>query len=677
MNESQFEAALRLQRAGDLGGASEILRAIAAGDPGYSHALYLLGFIAMQRGDLAEAERHIGDALRLKPDFPDARFSHGRVLLMLGRLNEALGAFDALTHMRPNLPSAWLFRGIVLVALQRHEEALAVLDRAIALDPNLPEAWSNRGSAETGLGRFEEALASFTRSLALRPNHPGALMRHGNALAALNRFALAVPDYERALAIDPDIPFARGDLVFAKLNCCDWRGLQKEKDLIAAGIAAGKRVVQPGVNLALATSPEMQLQAAQIWAADVAAGIAPLPSPPVYRHEKIRVAYLSADFRERVVAHAAAGIFENHNRSRFETIAVAFGGDDGSALRNRLKRSFDRFIDVTRESDRAIADLLRGMEVDIAVDMMGYTTHCRPAILVLRPAPIQVGWLGYPGTTGAAHMDYIIADPIVIPEEHKHSYSEKPVWMPNSYLPYDSERRATQRNWTRAEEGLPERGFVFASFNNVFKFGPETFDIWMRLLLAVEGSVLWLPNHGAAVPNFKKEAEARGVSADRLVFASYVERPNDHLARLSLADLFLDTLPYGAHTSAADALRAGVPVVTCLGAAFPGRVAASLLTALGLPELIAPSASEYESLALRLARDSGALGASRNSLAAMRESAALFDSAAYAQHLEQAFQTMVRRQLEGLPPACFAVQHMARNAKAADPSPPAGPGSAA
>jgi predicted O-linked N-acetylglucosamine transferase (SPINDLY family) len=355
-----------------------------------------------------------------------------------------------------------------------------------------------------------------------------------------------------------------------------------------------------------------------------------------------------------------AGIFERHDRTRFETYAVSCGPDDKGALRARLMRAFDRFIDVREQSGEQIAKALHALEIDIAVDLMGYTEASRPEILAFRAAPVQVNYLGYPGTLGADTIDYVLADRVVIPEGESAHFTEKVVALPGCYLPADVTRAVAERKPSRKGAGLPEQGFVFCCFNHNYKFNPAMFDIWMRLLIQVEGSILWLsPANDAAVQNLRREAQMRGVSPERLVFASYVARDEDHLARLSIADLFLDTLPYNAHATASDALWAGVPGLTTPGAGFPSRVAASLLQAIGLPEMIASSLGDYEDLALRLARDPARLSAIRAKLARNRETYPLFDTAHVTRNLESAYQTMWERLQLGLPPASFTVESAA------------------
>jgi predicted O-linked N-acetylglucosamine transferase (SPINDLY family) len=383
--------------------------------------------------------------------------------------------------------------------------------------------------------------------------------------------------------------------------------------------------------------------------------------PPLWRgeryaHERIRVAYLTADFRPHPVAFLIAGVFEQHDKSRFETIGVSFGAWGESEIRTRIRGAFEHFHDVRNASDGEVAALLRKMEVDVAVDLMGFTEGCRPAILKQRPAPLQVNFLGFPGTMGAEHMDYILADRVLIPAEEQRFYAEKVVYLPDTYQANDSKRRVAEHTPTRAEAGLPDAGFVFCCFNNNYKITPETFDIWMRLLVGVEGSVLWLlEDNSVAASNLRAQAQGRGVDPGRLIFASRTT-PAEHLARQRLADLFLDTSPYTAHTTCSDALWVGLPVVTFTGPTFAARVASSLLEAAGMSELVAASPQEYERLALHLARDRDTLSQAKEKLARNRDSCALFDTARFTRHLEAAFVRMVERRRAGLPPESFAVE---------------------
>ena len=622
MSEALFLSAVRLHQAGDLVGAARLYGAVLRADPRHAQALYLLGFIHSQRGQYDEAERLIGQSLQLNPQSPDA----------------------------------WYNRGCALQPLQRHGDAVSCFDRAVALKPDYDEAWTNRGVALQALRRHSEAIESFSRALALKPQDREALSNRGTAYFETRRFDQAAADYDALFKLAPDFPFAAGNAALGRAYCCDWRFVKKDRDRIHAGLQAGHAVVSPHASTLIVADPFDQLSAAQVWVAQrCPASPAPLWKGERYNHERIRVAYLSSDYYSHATAYLAAGLFEAHDGARFETVAISFGPDDTSDMRARLVKAFDRFIDVRDKSDSAAASLIRDMEIDIAVDLKGFTQDARPGIFAFRPVPVQVNYLGHPGTMGAPYIDYLIADRLIVPKGHERHYSEKIVHLPDSYQCNDRKRRIGERTPARGEEGLPDTGFVFCSFNGSFKITPEMFDIWMRLLKAVEGSVLWLlDDNPAAVRNLKREAEARGVSAQRLVFAP--RRPlEEHLARHRLADLFLDTLPCNAHTTASDALWAGLPLLTCTGETFAGRVAASLLAAVGLPELIAESPASYEALATKLARDPRALSALKMNLAAQRDVAPLFDTERFTRHLESAYLTMWERARSGLPVEGFAV----------------------
>ena len=539
---------------------------------------------------------------------------------------------------------------------RRFDEAQYFVGEAIRLNPNSADAYVLRGYALQQLGRHEEALGCLDGALALKPAFAEALLNRASSLFRLRRYQEAAEDYGRLLALDPDFPFARGNRLFCRLHCCDWRGLDRERAEIVAGLESGKRVIAPFDAKTLALSPDDELRCARIWVADQCPPAAPLWRGETYSHGRIRLAYVSADFHAHAASTLTAGLFEHHDRRRFETVAVSFGPDDGSAMRARLRGAFERFIDARGESGAQIAHRLREMEIDIAVDMMGFTQGCRPEIFAARPAPVQVNYLGFPGTMGADYMDYVIADRILVPDDRHACYAEKVVTLPDSFMPGDAAREIGARSFSRTEQGLPETGFVFCCFNAGYKITPLIFDLWMGLLAKIEGSVLWLGQaNETGKGNLKREAEARGMASDRLVFASFCDSAADHLARLSLADLFLDTLPYNAHATASDALWAGLPVLTCMGENFAGRVAGSLLHAIGLPELIAHSLEDYEALALKLARDASVLSVIRAKLQQNRGTAALFDTARYARNLEAAFTAMHERTRRGFGPESFAV----------------------
>ena len=689
MNDRIFAGALAAQRAGNLAEAARLCREILKTDPRAFNALYLLGFILSQAGQIDEAERLIGEAIRvnprsadahynrgcllqrlrrpqealvcferavaLKPDYADALLNRGHALLILRRYAEALADFDRVLSMTPDLVPALLGRGSALSELRHDADALATFDRVLAREPENPLAAVGRGNVLFRLRRYESAAAEFDRALARWPDLPEALINRAAALFELKRVDEAVRDYGKALALAPDLPYAHGNFIYYKLHACDWRGLHEDRDALAAELRQNKAVVLPFVNLSLSSSPEEQLRCARLWTSANHPPTQMLWRGENYRHERMRVVYLSADFHAHATAHLMAGVFENHDRIRFETVAVSYGPDDESEMRARLKSSFDRFIDVRTKSDFEIAAQLRELEADAIIDLKGLTKDSRSGILSFRPAPIQAHYLGYPGTMGAPYVDYIIADKIVIPEEHRRFYSEQVVYMPDTYQANAPAHMMMMPPKTRRDYGLPESGFIFCCFNNNFKILPEIFGIWMRLLARVDGSVLWLmADNPIAARNLVCAAKEHGVAADRLVFASRAGLA-EHLARHALADLFLDTLPYGAHTTASDALRAGLPVVTCMGDAFAGRVAASLLQAIGAPELICGSLEDYEALALKLAHDPAALYAIKEKLARNRDTHPLFDTQRFTRNLEAALTIMLDIHRRGEPPTSFAV----------------------
>jgi len=624
--------------------------------PDHAEAWHARGTVLLDLDRLDEALSSYDRALEIRPGSVEVLYARGTVLRRLGRHEVALESYDLALAIKPDYSDAWSNRGNALRKLNRREEALASYDRALAIRPDHFEALSNRGTVLLDLGRCEEAVASYGPALAAKPDHAEVLNNRGSALLALGRYEEAATDFERLLAVRPEFEYARGDLLYARLYCCDWRDHGPEVGRIADRVVAGEPVVTPFVQLSMPASPEDQHHCATRYNSRRFPVSAPaIWRGEVYRHDRIRIAYLSADFHNHATAHLMTELFETHDRERFETTALSFGPDTADAYRKRLAGAFDRFIDGREKSDRDAALLLRQHEIDIAVDLKGYTQHCRLGIFAFRPAPIQVNYLGYPGTLGAEYMDYILADRIVIPEDQRSFYTEKVVYLPDSYQPNDTKRRIGGQTPTRGEVGLPETGFVFCSFNANFKIAPPVFDVWMRLLHRVEGSVLWLfEGSAAAARNLRQSAWSRGIAPDRLIFAPLVAL-EDHLARHRLAGLFLDTLPCNAHTTASDALWAGLPVLTCLGTTFAGRVAASLLQAVGLPELITENLQHYEALALELALGPHSLAVIRAKLDQNRGVFPLFDAARYRRHIECAYQMMWVRHQRGEPPGSFAV----------------------
>ena len=551
----------------------------------------------------------------------------------------------------PNDASTWRKLGDALAGLRRHKHAIACYDRALALEPDAPSIWSKRAAAMRAIGRKAD-LPDFARD----PQDAKAWAARAGYFLDSKSFAEAAEASDRAIALDPENFVAARMGIRSRLFACEWQGREDDKRQITEGVRAGRRIITPLFHRAISDSEAEHLVLARLWASRSLRSDEAYWRGERYRHDKIHIAYISTDFRDHVVSDAIAGCFEHHDKGRFETMAVSLGPDDGSEMRRRIEATVDRFTDVQSMNDAQVAAMLREFEIDIAIDLNGNSGEKRTGILARRPAPVQVNYLGYPGTMGGSFIDYIVADSMVIPEEHQLHYSEKVVYLPHAYLPNDRKRPIAERTPSRTEAGLPETGFVFACHSDAYKITPEMFDVWMRLLGAVEGSVLWLRYlNTSAMGNLWREAQARGVAPERLVYAPRVPRTEDHLARLRLADLFLDTLPYNAHATACDALWAGLPLVTCPGNTFAGRVAASLLYAIGLPELVTASLAEYEELARTLAQDPKRLAAIKAKLMRNRHTESLFDTARFTRDLEAAYTTMWEKQQAGLPPTRFAV----------------------
>ncbi len=647
---------------GKLGRADEALACFTQAiviKPDYIEALVNRGGMLMNLKRFEEALSDLETVTAIVPNFAEAWNNRGAALMQLRRYDEARSSYDKAIALKPAYAEAWKNRGIVKLAQNLYQQAAADFDKALGLDPRSAENWENRGNALSPINP-SEAVESYSRALNIRRDHVPTLFRRGNTFIVLRRFDDAAADYRRVVEIDPDYPYAHGNLAFCRLSCCDWQELERDKSLLQAKVREAKPLLPPFVGIALIPSPEDMLFAARTWAErECPMSATPLWRGERYRHDRIRLAYLSANFNEHAVARLMAGVFEHHDKDCFETVGISFGRSEDE-LGKRVTRAFDRFIDIRDKGDFETAKLLRDMEVDIAVDLMGFTEMCRPGILASRPSPVQVNYLGFPGTMGSRHLDYIIADRVVIEAGEEKCYEEKVVLLPDCYLPNDAERPIAARIPSRREAGLPEAGFVFCSFNQTYKFAPGMFDSWMRLLRRIDDSVLWLSQcNPRAVENLRKEAEIRGVAGERLIFAPFAQAAEDHLARLTLADLFLDTSPYNAHTSACDALWAGVPVLTCRGTSFAGRVAASVLSAIGMPELISASFEAYENIAARLASDASLLKAVKEKVARNRSDHPLFATGQFTRNLESAYMLMHRRFLNGQEPESFAVSRQA------------------
>ncbi len=619
--------------------------------PSYADALYNKGNSLAALGHYKDSLAAYDGALKLRPDFAQGLAGRGNVLCQLQRHEEAKASLDRAISLNPNLAEAWLGSGNVHFEFGRFGEAMGAYDHALALNPDLADAWVGRGNVYQGLIKSPEALAAYDKALALKPDLPEAWSGRGNVCFSLKHYDEALAAFGKAFALKPDMERLEGARLNAKMFVCVWENFSAEREHLINSVRSGKEAVALFPFLSISDSPADQLACARLQVQKH------YPSRPAlvssnrrYDHKRIRLGYLSADFRDHPGGQTLVNLYELHDRSRFEVIGLSIGPDDEGALRKRLVKTFDQFHDLRAQTDENAAHFVRSLEVDILVKVAPHTEYSRLGIVARRPAPVQVNFTTW--TSGADYIDYIIADPQTAPFEDQRYFSERIVHIPG--FANDPTQEISAASLSRADQGLPDDAFVFCGFNAYYKLNPQMFDIWMRLLRRVEGSVLWLsPGHPKAIANLKNEATARGVDPSRLVFSTKLPSLSDHLARHRLADLFLDTFPYGAQTTGRDALWAGLPILTCRGATCSGRVGAAQLYGVGLPELITDSFDEYETAAIRLAQNSAELKSLRARLAANRLSSTLFDMKAMCRRFDSAYVEMWERQRRGEPPQSF------------------------
>jgi len=589
------------------------------------------------------------------PQNVDAWFTRGNVLLALKRFEDAYKSYTRALEIRPKHVDSLINRGHVLHSLHRFAESLGDYEQALLLAPDSVLALNNRGNVLLATGRSEDALALYDTALKLSPERPDTLYNRGAALRELRRYGESAQSFVQLLKIDPEHAYALGNLFHLRMDSCDWSDYESLTGRLHTALQANPKVINPLSLLLLDESPAIPLACARAYVEEKHPGHASTGLWVERSSEKIRVAYISADFREHPVSYLLTGTLEKHDRADFEILGISLRAAEDTELGRRVRAAFDQFIEVGDRSDYEVARLLREIGVDIAVDLTGLTQGMRLGIFSHRAAPVQVNYLGYAGTLGASYIDYLLADSVVIARGEEPWYAEKVIRLPHCYLPND-DRRPIEAAPSREEAGLPAQGLVFCAFTNAYKINPPVFDIWMRLLREVPHSVLWLRAVDQTTrSNLQREAQSRGVDGQRLIFAPHVASMAAHLGRHRLADVYLDTLPYNAHSTTCDALWAGVPVVTCMGGSFASRAAASALRAVGLPELIGSNLDEYSQLALQLACEPRKLQDIRGRLAANLTAAPLFDTTRYTRGLESAYRVMYHRAKQGMAPEAFDV----------------------
>ena len=595
-----------------------------------------------------KALNHLGIAEKSEKNSCQLWFMRALAYLQLNDNANSRLCFDKAININPEFDEAYLNRGNLYSELRKFDKALDDFQKAIDLNPNRSEAYFNRGNVYHTLRKYDEAIINFTTAITLKPDYSAAYLNLGSALIGLKQWESVLICYLKALELDPEGPYLLGLCLHYKTTLCQFADFDEGLDLCTSMLTEKRKVILPFPALAIYDDPEIHLNVASTYSQQFKKGI---PKSFIqHKNNVIRIGYYSADFREHAVSYLIAEVFELHDRSKFEIYAFSFGQHEGDFMRERLKNTFDQFYEINQMSDDEIVDLSRELKIDIAVDLTGYTGDCRTGIFARGCAPVQVNFLGYPGTMGTDFHHYIIADQIVIPKYEQVFYSEKVIYLPNSYQPNFSNKLISDKVYTRQEFGLSENSFIYCCFNNNYKILPATLDSWAKILKSVDESVLWLleDNRNASV-NLKNELSSRGINPNRIYFAQRMP-VRDHLARHHLADLFLDSHPYNAHTTASDALWMGLPVLTYPGRSFASRVASSLLNALDIPELIKNSKEEYEQMAIELGKNKNELLKIKNKIEVNKFSKPLFNPKLFTNDLETAFEKIHLRHLDGLEP---------------------------
>jgi predicted O-linked N-acetylglucosamine transferase (SPINDLY family) len=651
---SLLDKALEALRAANPDAAEVFLKQALKIQPKNPHVLRLFGVLLSQRENYLEAKKYFMLSIKSLPKNGLAHSNLGNVQQKLNKFEESIKSYDIAIRLIPDDYEVWSNKGNALFALKQYEDAIAHHNKSISLNPNYAQGWSNKGNALFALKQYEDAIAHHNKSISLNPNYAQAWWNKGNVLLELRLYEDAIMHYEQAIKINPNSRWALGRLAHAKMIIADWNGLERIVEWLGDKHNAGNQASDPFRIMSLLDSPELH----QIYAQNYISRPSQNKGPQEQfsrkaQKDKIKIGYFSADFRNHPVAYLLAEMLELHNREEFEIYAFAIGPSSLDPIRKRIKSGVDYFLDIENKTSKEIALLSRELKIDIAVDLGGHTMNDNTEIFTrFRAAPIQVNFLGYPGTMGSDYYEYIIADSIVIPQNNQQYFNEKIIYLPNSFLVDDSKRVPSDIAFKRGEFGLPEEKFIFCCFNNSYKFNREFVTSLARIMKEVDESIFWVSeNNELFRVNFLDELQKQGICADRIFFAKRIDSMGEHLSRLALADLFLDTNPYGAHTTAIDALKSGLPVLTIMGEAFPSRVAASLLNTLKLPELITYSREEFEALAIKLAVDTGALEKIKAKLRNQYLTSPLFDTSRYTKNLETAYHKIYMAYSSGLKPS--------------------------
>jgi protein O-GlcNAc transferase len=640
-----------LKELNQLDKAIECYKNAVAIKPDLADGYFNIGLMLQDQKKFDSAVKNYEMAISINPNYADAHLNLGNVLQDLGQLDESVESYQKTLVIKKDSIEAHFELGLTFMQLGKFDAAIESYKKALSINPDYDMGHNSLGNALHKIGQLEKARKSYEKALSINPGYAEVYFNLGNLMLDLNNLDEAALNYNYALNLKPGIDCNFGNLFHTKMHLCSWGDFSRNLKELVKKINHNEKTISPFSLSALVDDAKIQLKNAEIFAKEKFQKNIALSKINKYSNcTKIRIGYFSADFREHPVSTLTAELYELHDRNQFEIYAFSFGPDTLDELNLRIKSGVDNFYDVHMMSHKDIVLLSRSLKIDIAIDLGGFTANNRLEIFAMSAAPIQINYLAYPGTMGANFHDYIVADETLIPEDQKSNYSENIIYLPNCYMPQDRTRQISDKSITRQEYNLPEDSFVFCCFNNSFKITPKEFDIWMRLLSKIDGSVLWLlkANKSSEV-NLKTEAKKRGIEPNRLIFADKMP-VEEHLARQKLADLFLDTFNFNAHTTASDALWVGLPVLTKIGKGFAARVASSLLTSLEVPELITTSEKEYEALALSLAMNPEKLSLIKKKLADKRTSAPLFDTETYTKNLEKAYTQVYERYTQGLSP---------------------------
>ncbi len=599
-----------------------------------------------------DAIKYLEKSIKINPNFIQAYNNLGIVFKELKKYKNAINCWEKMISIDPNNPQAYNNIGNILLETQNENKAIQYYEKAVGIDDRFYIAYYNLGNTLQKLNYYEKSIQNFSLAIKYNENYAEAYFNRGNSYRNLNKLELALEDYLSAYKINPKLPYLFGNILITKKDLCEWQNYENDIAFLKKNIN-NKYIISPFACLSVIDSSEIQKKITidyvkEKYEKNIFKIKDNFPKKKS-TYDKIKIGYYSSDFKGHAVSYLLAGVFEKHNKNEFEIIGFSLSSSRSDKMRERLDKSFDKFIDVSSKSDDEICELSKSLKIDIAIDLMGFTKFNRFGIFLKKCAPIQINYLGYPGTSGSTSMDYIIGDKNIITKESEKNFTEKIIYLPDTYQANDSKRKISVKKFLRKDFNLPEDKFVFCCFNKKYKLDPKIFNLWTNILKKVPNSVLWLlDENNKSSKNIVNEAKFRDLNSDRIIFAKSLPM-EEHLGRQKLADLFLDTFPYGAHTTCSDALWVGLPLITKKGESFASKVSSSLLNSIGLEELITESDDEYEKLAIDLASDRKRLNLIKKKLVQNIKFKPLFNTDLYTLNLEKAYKKVFENHIKNLP----------------------------